>query len=354
MSVKLWINRNKIYLSIYIGGKRWRESTGLTITTDKAQNKVVMDMAEVLRSKREVSLIAVSNGLSDPALTKITVLEYVKNAAAEKNKKHPLHKVVLWIEKISPTLKMDALTPTWFENFQQTLQRETELSPYTCENYACSLRTLFKKAVRDGVLVKDPTIGVKHIHCPESIKEFLMPEDIRKLAAEPIGGILGADVKKAFLFACCTGLRISDLKSLKWGGVSFEKKTLTKIQQKTKRAVYLPIKDEAIAFLHLLAEENPNRTDEDFIFPHVATTGTNMNQYLIEWGKRAGVRQKIGWHLARHTHATLLLESGADLYTVQKLLGHTKISTTAQYTQVTDRKKKEAIDLLPDYGIVGD
>lgn len=84
MSVKLWINRNKIYLSIYISGKRWRESTGLTITTDKAQNKVVMDMAEVLRSKREVSLIAVSNGLSDPALTKITVLEYVKNAAAEK------------------------------------------------------------------------------------------------------------------------------------------------------------------------------------------------------------------------------------------------------------------------------
>ena len=140
MSVKLWINRNKIYLSIYIGGKRWRESTGLTVTTDKAQNKVVMDMAEVLRSKREVSLIAVSNGLSDPALTKITVLEYVKNAAAEKNKKHPLHKVVLWIEKISPTLKMDALTPTWFENFQQTLQRETELSPYTCENYVLFLK----------------------------------------------------------------------------------------------------------------------------------------------------------------------------------------------------------------------
>lgn len=354
MSVKLWINRNKIYLSIYIGGKRWRESTGLTVTPNKEQNKIVMDMAEVLRSKREVSLIAVSNGLSDPELTKITVLEYVKKAAAEKNKKHPLHKVVLWIEKISPTLRMDALTPTWFENFQKTLQRETKLSPYTCENYAASLRTLFKKAVRDGVLVKDPTLGVKHIPCPESIKEFLMPEDIRKLAAEPIGGILGADVKKAFLFACCTGLRISDLKSLKWGGVSFEKKTLTKIQQKTKRAVYLPIKDEAIAFLHLLAEENPNRTDEDFIFPHVATTGTNMNQYLIEWGKRAGVRQKIGWHLARHTHATLLLESGADLYTVQKLLGHTKISTTAQYTQVTDRKKKEAIDLLPDYGIVGD
>ncbi|UTC74124.1 site-specific integrase [Treponema sp. OMZ 792] len=354
MSVKLWINRNKIYLSIYIGGKRWRESTGLTVTPNKEQNKIVMDMAEVLRSKREVSLIAVSNGLSDPELTKITVLEYVKKAAAEKNKKHPLHKVVLWIEKISPTLRMDALTPTWFENFQKTLQRETKLSPYTCENYAASLRTLFKKAVRDGVLVKDPTLGVKHIPCPESIKEFLMPEDIRKLAAEPIGGILGADVKKAFLFACCTGLRISDLKSLKWGGVSFEKKTLTKIQQKTKRAVYLPIKDEAIAFLNLLAEENPNRTDEDFIFPHVATTGTNMNQYLIEWGKRAGVRQKIGWHLARHTHATLLLESGADLYTVQKLLGHTKISTTAQYTQVTDRKKKEAIDLLPDYGIIGD
>lgn len=354
MGVKLWINRNKIYLSIYLGGKRWRESTGLTVTTDKAQNKAVMDLAEILRSKKETSLVAISSGLIDPAFVKITLFEYIKKESQGKSKKHPLIKGFKWLEKLTQDIKMSSITSKWFEDYQRALLEKTGLAAKTCENYTAALRALFKKAVRDGVLVKDPTIGVKHIHCPESIKEFLMPEDIRKLAAEPIGGILGADVKKAFLFACCTGLRISDLKSLKWGGVSFEKKTLTKIQQKTKRAVYLPLKDEAIAFLHLLAEENPNRTDDDFIFPHVATTGTNMNQYLIEWGKRAGVRQKIGWHLARHTHATLLLESGADLYTVQKLLGHTKISTTAQYTQVTDRKKKEAIDLLPDYGIVTD
>lgn len=58
--------------------------------------------------------------------------------------------------------------------------------------------------------------------------------------------------------------------------------------------------------------------------------------------------QPITFHLARHTHATMLLTLGVDLYTVSKLLGHTNIQTTQIYAKLVDESKKKAIDLIPN------
>lgn len=72
------------------------------------------------------------------------------------------------------------------------------------------------------------------------------------------------------------------------------------------------------------------------------------NRYLTAWGVvKAGIKKHITWHVARHTNATLLIEYGTDLFTVQKLLGHAHISTTMQYAKVSDRKKVEAVASLP-------
>lgn len=58
--------------------------------------------------------------------------------------------------------------------------------------------------------------------------------------------------------------------------------------------------------------------------------------------------QPITFHLARHTHATMMLTLGVDLYTVSKLLGHTNIQTTQIYAKLVDESKKKAIDLIPN------
>lgn len=76
------------------------------------------------------------------------------------------------------------------------------------------------------------------------------------------------------------------------------------------------------------------------------------NLYLEEWGNSVGLQKHMGWHLARHTFATLLLEGGADIYTVQKLLGHKEIKTTARYAKVTDHKVREAIMSFPMINII--
>ena len=63
----------------------------------------------------------------------------------------------------------------------------------------------------------------------------------------------------------------------------------------------------------------------------------------------AGITRRITFHCSRHTFATLMLTKGADLYVVSKLLGHSDISSTQIYAKVVDQRKKEAIDLMPDF-----
>ena len=72
------------------------------------------------------------------------------------------------------------------------------------------------------------------------------------------------------------------------------------------------------------------------------------NEILSRWAEQAGIAKHITFHVARHTHATMLLTLGADLYTVSKLLGHTNIQTTQIYARLVDESKKKAIDLIPD------
>jgi len=76
MGVKIWINKNHIYLSLCYNKKRWRESTGLTVSTDRAQNKEAMKVAEKLRSMREIQIVSGANGITDGETRRVTLLEY--------------------------------------------------------------------------------------------------------------------------------------------------------------------------------------------------------------------------------------------------------------------------------------
>ena len=72
-----------------------------------------------------------------------------------------------------------------------------------------------------------------------------------------------------------------------------------------------------------------------------------MNVELSKWVMKAGITKDITFHCARHTHATLLLTNGVDLYTVSKLLGHKDIKTTQIYAKIIDQKKISAVNSIP-------
>jgi integrase len=158
----------------------------------------------------------------------------------------------------------------------------------------------------------------------------------------PIKGGLGSQIRRAFLFACYTGLRISDLKTLSWGRINRNPLCVIKNQQKTRRAVSVPLQETAWNIISGNQSDDPNER----VFPHL-NSGAQMNLYLLKWAKAAGVTKHIGWHTARRTFATLALKHGADIYTVARLLGHTGIKQVAKYAQVTDELRRKAVDALP-------
>ena len=95
----------------------------------------------------------------------------------------------------------------------------------------------------------------------------------------------------------------------------------------------------------IFCQERPGKNDK--IFKKLITLG-RTNEILHRWAEQAGIKKHITFHTARHTHATMLLTLGVDLYTVSKLLGHTNIQTTQVYAKLVDESKKKAIDLIPN------
>lgn len=152
-------------------------------------------------------------------------------------------------------------------------------------------------------------------------------------------------LRKAFLFSCFCGLRHCDIIALRWEDIRYDENgnaLLSIIQKKTKEAISLPLCSEAIKHL----PDRGNAPETEKVFAGLVSLGRS-NVILHKWVEQAGISKHVTFHTARHTHATMMLTLGVDLYTVSKLLGHTNIQTTQIYAKLVDESKKKAIDLIP-------
>jgi integrase len=344
MGVNIWENRGKLYLDIWHNGRRKRESLGLTVPADKTQRAEIMRLAEVCKSKREAQILSGEWGLIDPVSGKQTLIEYMNGIAEGKGQNDFTHKAVKHLEGFpGGNISLGGVTEKWIEDFQDYLLKETKLSKKTIAHYSGAVRYALRKAARDRIIPRNPAIGVRGVSVPESDRVYLTAPEVQSLANAPIAGELGAEVKQAFLFGCYTGLRISDLKTLVWGDIQRDPLQINKRQEKTERKAFVP--------LHVVAwgiiDDKRLHGYKDPVFPALTKSKTNTNEYLKRWAKKAGIEKNIGWHTARHTFAVLSLESGAEIYTVSKLLGHTDVKTTQVYAAATDRMKREAVNALP-------
>ncbi|HAT67862.1 MAG TPA: recombinase, partial [Flavobacteriaceae bacterium] len=205
--------------------------------------------------------------------------------------------------------------------------------------YFNKFRAALREAFNEGYLKSNVIKSVKGFNQAESKREYLTHSELQALSESKCKHIV---LKKAFIFSCLTGLRWSDINKMKWSEVRDEDDNFRIIfrQKKTDGLEYLYISDQARALLG--KRENQN----DRVFTGLKY-GAHFNAEILRWCMRAGITKHITFHSARHTNAVLLLENGADIYTVSKRLGHKELRTTEIYAKIIDSKMKEAANSIP-------
>ena len=342
MGVKIRVNRGKLFLDIYEHGRRHWEGLGLTITKDKASNDEAWRLAELARNKREQQLMAEGWGFIDRLEAKRSLVSYAEEVAKRYGAKHPMTYSLGHLREFFGERQLGEVSERTVEDYRAFLLHDGKLSKATASSYFAMLKMLLKRAVRDRILPHSPAQSIKTITIPESNKATLTGEELAKLAAVHLEGELGGEVRRAFLFACSTGLRVSDIRSLTWADIKREAREIRKRQVKTNRVVMIPLNATAWE----LIDDGAIHNRQEPVFPHLAAA-KNTNDRLIQWGKRAGLDVAMGWHIARRTFATFALENGTDISVVSKLLGHSKIAQTLTYAKVGDKLKRRAVDGLP-------
>lgn len=166
-------------------------------------------------------------------------------------------------------------------------------------------------------------------------RSFLDIDEVRKLHNLYDKNELPANknnVLRYFLFACYSGLRYQDMKNLAWKHIQ-DRSWINIVMHKTKEAVRIPIIEAA----QKLLPDNPASIQSLKVFR--VFTDQPTNRYLKDIASHAGINKRISFHSARHTFATLALDSGMSIETVSKILGHTEIKTTQIYARIRDGKK---------------
>lgn len=213
------------------------------------------------------------------------------------------------------------------------------ISESTKKVYQTKFNTIINRAVREGKMKENPFYQLdKHeiYHTSKVEREFLTIDEVKKFMEVETDG---KETQRAFVFACFTGLRISDIRNLKWSDIKNPDiaPTIVIEQGKTEVIVRVPLGRMALS---LLPKER--RGVKVFQLPTATAVHTSC-KWIAE---RAGIKKNVSFHTARHTFATLTLSACDDIELVSKLLGHKSVKTTQRYAEVLIETKKHAISKI--------
>lgn len=367
---KMASGNTSLYLDIYIDGKRTYEYLNLYLIpeetrADKSKNRDTLRLAESIRAKRVVELQNGLYGFSNYYKLDTEFLPYYERLCEQRYGEMSLGNWGNWLGalrhikaycKNTPHITFAEITPDWIRGFKEYLDKTARvrdkrkktqtksdtapLSESTKTSYFNKLRACINQAFEEKIIPHNPLRGIEGFKRVDVERVYLTLDEVRAMASTECKYPV---LRRAFLFSCLTGLRKSDIEKMTWREVR-EEGGHTRIifrQQKTQGQEYLDITKQAVPYL------GDRGADDDKVF-----SGFYYSSYMLmelkRWAVRAGITKDITFHTGRHTFAVLMLDLGADIYTVQKLLGHREIHTTQIYANILDKKKQEAVDMIPD------
>jgi integrase/recombinase XerD len=233
-----------------------------------------------------------------------------------------------------------------------SLYRE-HLDSKSVSRHLVSLRNVFRFAQMEGVLESDPTQHLESPKLRKSLPSYLREEEIERLLTQPdLATPSGLRDRAMIEVLYSTGLRVSELVDLRTSDLEVTMGCLRCIGKGDKERL-VPVGRKALAAVQqylevgrpaLLARRARGASAVPYLFINQRAnriSRVGVWRILTICGRRAGIRTSLSPHKLRHSFATHLLEHGADLRSVQLMLGHADISTTQIYTHVVEERLKQ-------------
>ncbi|QRN86505.1 site-specific tyrosine recombinase XerD [Clostridia bacterium] len=213
-----------------------------------------------------------------------------------------------------------------------------------------SLRSFYDFMIRERYMDKNPMTGIHSPKLGRHLPDFLTQDETEQLLKMPARDtVLGLRDLCILELLYSAGLRVSELTSLEAKNISFEQGYLRVIGKGNKERI-VPLGEIAVTMLrtYLLQSrtELAKGSDRHLFLNRSGKLITRQSVWNLikKYCKKAGIKKNVSPHTLRHSFATHLLENGADLRSVQEMLGHADISTTQIYTHVSRKHIRDVYD----------
>jgi len=233
--------------------------------------------------------------------------------------------------------------------------RSKNYSKRTIARKLASIRSFFKFLIREGELVANPFEMLRAPKQDKKLPQFLSITEVDVLLKTPDSfSVMGLRDMAIMETLYSTGIRVSELVGLDEGHIDFTT-GMIKVQGKGKKERLVPIGSHAINAINEYINSKPrikkkeeksmSRSEPLFLNKYGdRLTARSVARSLDKYLKVTGVNLLTSPHTFRHSFATHLLDKGADLRSVQEMLGHSSLSTTQVYTHITTKRLKNVYD----------
>ncbi|MDD5596201.1 MAG: tyrosine recombinase XerC, partial [Candidatus Omnitrophica bacterium] len=277
--------------------------------------------------------------------------KFIRYLDIEKNySKHTILNYKLDLEgfraflKEAPLENVDYLT---LRKFLATL-KEKKLNSRSLGRHLSTLRSFFKFLTREGLLKNNPILILSSPKLDKHLPQFLTEEEVIRLidAVVPKNekDELALRNKAIFETFYSTGMRISEVVGLNLEDIDFVSDTI-KVLGKGKKERLVPIGDHAVKAIQVYLNKRKKESRVLFLNKNGSRiTDRGVRGVMVKYLHAASIKDGISPHTLRHSFATHLLNHGADLRSVQELLGHANLSTTQIYTHLSTERLKSVYD----------
>ena len=212
----------------------------------------------------------------------------------------------------------------------------------TVNRHISSLKSFFNYLVDESIIKVSPMEEVSSLKKAKKLPKYLSISEVNKLLNIPLNSEFDYRNKAMLELMYATGLRVSELVSIEYSNIDFEN-SIIRINGKVKKERIIPLGEVASYYLKVYLSDyrskllKRNTYNQVFLNNHgKPITRQGFNYILENIRELTGIEKEITPHVLRHSFATHLLEGGADIRSIQEMLGHENISTTNIYTEVVN------------------